>query len=249
MSVLDQPSSTAPRYMVLAETLRAQIAQGELPVGGFLPTEHELCEKYDVSRHTVREALRLLSEEGLIKRKRGAGTQVVTREASQRFTQRLGGVDDLMQYAREARLTPLQSSFGPLDPSVARALNVTASGDFLHVHGVRNEPGGPVIALTDVFIRAELAPPVQTYVEMGGAIIEWIAREKSVPTTRIEQSISAGELSETEADALDAEAGEAALRTRRRYYDNGGRIIAMSDTVHPADRFSYDMVLLSEVAD
>jgi GntR family transcriptional regulator len=247
MSALDQPASTAPRYMALAETLRAQIAEGSPAVGEFLPTEHELCDTYDVSRHTVREALRLLSEEGLIKRKRGAGTQVIAREASQRFTQRLGNVDDLMQYAREARLTPLRSSTGPLDPSVARALNVTVSGNFLHVHGVRSEPGGPVIALADVFIRADLAPPVQTYVEMGGAIIEWIAREKSVPTTRIEQSISAGELSETEAEALDAEAGEAALRTRRRYYDQGGRIIALSDTVHPADRFSYDMVVLSEV--
>ena len=246
MTAMDDPGSTAPRYMALAETLRARIASGDPDVGEQLPTEHALCDRYEVSRHTVREALRLLAEAGLIARRRGAGTVVVAREARQSFAQRLGGVDDLMQYARDARLKPLSTSVSALDPAVARALGVTVSGEFLHIHGLRSEPDGPAIALTDVYIRAGLAPSVETYVDMGGAITEWIAREKSVPTARIEQTISAGALTEAEADALNAEAGEAALRTRRRYFDKGGRIIALSDSVHPADRFSYEMVLKSE---
>lgn len=81
---------------------------------------------------------------------------------------------------------------------------------------------------------------------MGGSVTDWIARERGVPTARIEQSISAGALTEREAEPLNAEAGEAALRTRRRYYDKGGRIIALSDSVHPGERFTYDMVLLRE---
>ena len=125
-------------------------------------------------------------------------------------------------------------------------LGVNPGGEFLHVHGLRGQPGEPAIALTDVWIRSDLAPPVETYVELGGAVTEWIARERQVPTARIEQSISAGALTEREAEALDASAGDAALRTRRRYYDKGGRIIALSDSVHPADRFTYEMVLQRE---
>lgn len=241
-----QAASTAPRYMALAEALRARIAAGEPDIGQLLPTEHALCDTYNVSRHTVREALRLLAEAGLIARRRGAGTVVMARETTQRFAQRLGGVDDLMQYARDALLTPRRTETGPIDPAVARALGVNPGGEFLHVHGLRGGAGKPAIALTDVYIRADLAPPVETYVELGGAVTEWIARERHVPTARIEQSISAGALTESEAEALEANAGEAALRTRRRYYDKGGRIIALSDTVHPADRFTYEMVLQRE---
>ena len=241
--------SAAPRYMALAEALRSRIAQGDPDVGELLPTEHALCETYSVSRHTVREALRLLAEAGLIARRRGAGTVVVARQTRQRFAQHLGGVDDLMQYARDARLTPLAQDVGPLDPAVARALGVNVSGDFLHVNGLRGRAGEPAIALTDIYIRADLAPQVQALVDLNGAVTEWIARERGVPTARIEQSISAGALTEREAKALKAEAGESALRTRRRYYDKGGRIIALSDSVHPAERFTYEMVLQREAED
>jgi DNA-binding GntR family transcriptional regulator len=239
-------TSAAPRYMALAEALRSRIAQGDPDVGQLLPTEHALCESYSVSRHTVREALRLLAEAGLIARRRGAGTVVVARETRQRFAQHLGGVDDLMQYARDARLTPLSEHVGPLDPAVARALGVNVSGQFLHVNGLRGRPGEPAIALTDVYIRSDLAPDVQALVDLNGTVTEWIARERGVPTARIEQSISAGALTEREAKALQARAGDSALRTRRRYYDKGGRIIALSDSVHPAERFTYEMVLQRE---
>lgn len=239
-------SSTAPRYMALAEALRARIAMGDPGVGELLPTEHTLCETYGVSRHTVREALRLLAEAGLIARRRGAGTVVVASEARAVFAQRLGGVDDLMQYARDARLTPTESAPAVLEPAMARALGVAPGGRFHRVRGVRGRPGEAPIALTEVYIREDLAPPTETLVELNGAVIEWIARETGVETARIEQAISAGQLTEREADALDAEPGEAALRTRRRYFDAGGRIIALSDTVHPGARFTYEMNLLRE---
>lgn len=239
--------SSAPRYMTLAETLRAGIAAGNPPVGELLPTEHALTEQYNVSRHTVREALRLLAEAGLIARRRGAGTVVVASETRANFTQRLGSVDDLMQYTRTARLSPISQSTGPLDPSVARNMGVAPSGEYFHVHGLRGQPDRAPVALTDMYIRADLAPDgTDILVELNGGITEWIATERGAPTSRIEQTIKAGLLTDHEAEALDADAGTPALRTQRRYYDKGGRIIAMSDTVHPADRFTYEMTMQRE---
>lgn len=241
-----QTDSHAPRYMALAEALRARIISGEHDIGQLLPTEHALCEQYNVSRHTVREALRMLSEAGMIARRRGAGTIVVARETVQRFAQKLAGVDDLMAYARDARLTPTLTETGPVDPAAAKALGVNPAGDFLHVHGLRGRAGEPPLSLTSVWIRADLAPPVETYIELGGAITEWIARERYVPTATITQSILACLLTDAEAQALASRPGASALRTRRRYFDKGGRIIALSDSVHPSDRFTYEMVLHRE---
>ena len=54
--------STDHRYLQVARALRKEIVDGVYPVGSQLPTEHQLCERFSVSRYTVREALRRLRD-------------------------------------------------------------------------------------------------------------------------------------------------------------------------------------------
>ncbi len=62
----------------MARTLRKEIVDGIYPpVGSQLPTEHELCERFAVSRYTVREALRRLREDNLVSSRPRTGTQVI----------------------------------------------------------------------------------------------------------------------------------------------------------------------------
>ena len=56
-------ATVTPRYQRVADDLTKHIGTGKYPVGGYLPTEMELCRKYGISRHTVREALRQLRDE------------------------------------------------------------------------------------------------------------------------------------------------------------------------------------------
>jgi GntR family transcriptional regulator len=69
-------SSALPYYAQLYAILKARITGGEWPAGHRLPSEPELCELYDVSRITVRQALALLAQDGHITRGRGKGTFV-----------------------------------------------------------------------------------------------------------------------------------------------------------------------------
>jgi len=65
-------------YIQVANILRHSIISGENPPGARLPTVVELAEHFKVARITVREALRVLSEEGLLASSRGRGTLVLT---------------------------------------------------------------------------------------------------------------------------------------------------------------------------
>lgn len=66
-----------PKYQVVADTLRHEIASGIYRDGDALLTELELKDKYGISRQTVRQAIALLEDDGLVMRRRGSGTYVM----------------------------------------------------------------------------------------------------------------------------------------------------------------------------
>jgi glucokinase len=81
-------TQASPRYLVIAEALRKQVA-GARP-GDRLPSDAELCARFGVSRMTARQAVQLLATEGLLVRRRGDGTYVAPRAAGARFGRFVG---------------------------------------------------------------------------------------------------------------------------------------------------------------
>jgi len=93
-----------PRYRQLADALMGDISRGRIKVGETIPGEHELVARYQVSRHTVREALRRLDELGLIDRQQGIGTVVRARHSSPSYVQAVRTPSELMRYPADSRL-------------------------------------------------------------------------------------------------------------------------------------------------
>lgn len=65
--------SAVPRYVQLAAILRGQIERGELAVGRRIPSQLELEQQYDLARGTIKKAIAMLRDEGLIERSPGLG--------------------------------------------------------------------------------------------------------------------------------------------------------------------------------
>src|SRR3546814_12273802 len=66
-------------YAQIAGVLRSNIVSGRWPVGAQLPTIIELGQEYGAARATIRQAVQLLSQEGLLRSHRGRGTFVIER--------------------------------------------------------------------------------------------------------------------------------------------------------------------------
>ncbi|RIX68935.1 winged helix-turn-helix domain-containing protein, partial [Acidovorax cavernicola] len=62
---------SVPAYKVVADEIERLIVSGELRSGDPLPTEIELSESFGVNRSTVREAIRLIEQEGMLERREG----------------------------------------------------------------------------------------------------------------------------------------------------------------------------------
>ena len=67
----------APKYSLVADTLRQEIASGRYSEGQMLPTEQLLCRRFQSSRQTIRRALSILEEERLITRRQGSGSRLL----------------------------------------------------------------------------------------------------------------------------------------------------------------------------
>lgn len=70
----------APLYFRVAETLKGRIDSRRYPPGEIIPSEKELARQFAVSTITIKKALQLLVDEGLVDRRRGIGTIVLRRE-------------------------------------------------------------------------------------------------------------------------------------------------------------------------
>lgn len=229
----------APRYRELAQTLRDAIQRGDYPVGEQLPPELALAERHGVSRHTAREAIRTLTEAGLIARRRGAGTTVIAQTAVKAYVQPLGGVEDLLQYAQDARLVVRTKEQRSLRRDESERIGAGGEATWLIIDGLR-VANGVALASSCIYV----APPFTEVAEdlgEGRSVHALLDERFGVAAGRIDQEITAERLEAEAARALGVEPGEAALRTLRRYYDDGGALILASDSLHPGGRFVYAM--------
>lgn len=233
-----------PRYRRLADEWTADIASGRHPVGSMLPTEAELCAAHRVSRHTVREALRVLEERGLVARRQGSGTTVLAERPGRRFVQDISDLQELLQYPRETRLTVLRARRAQPEGRAAEALGAAPGEAWLRVEGIRRvRVTEPPICFATVHIRPEHASALEEVGATPEPIHAVIARRFGIEPGGVEVEIAACQVPPEQAGALEVEAGSPGLLIRRLYLERGGRAFELSEAVHPAPRFTYRLSL------
>ncbi len=235
-----------PRYMLLAQRLVEDIERARYPEGSFLPTEAELSRRYNVSRFTVREALRQLQLLGLVARRQGVGTRVVASRPTQRYTHAWSSIEELLQYAVDTRLAELEMSEVVADGALAARLDCRPGQGFLRVTGVRVEaaqPEAPPVCWTEIYVSAAFAGIREGIGRHRGLIADLIERRYGEKVAEIRQEITAIRIGRAMARRLAVAAGSPGLRIRRWYVGSDGRPFEISISTHPAGRFTYSMRL------
>lgn len=239
---MGKPAS--PRYVKIAADLRRAIAQGRYPVGAQLPTEHALCRQLGVSRFTVREAIRVLTGAGLVRRKARAGTVVAALPDDTRYRHSIGSVRDLIQYAQSTDFHYVYIGRIALSKAQARAMAARAGEQWIYAVALRREvDGGKPFSVTRLYLNPALKGIERALRGAKGPVYAIIERDFGVRIERVEQMISGVVLDEQDAANLGVPAGTPGLAVRRSYFDDAGRLVEFADNVHPASRFAYRMEL------
>lgn len=228
-----------PRYVQVADELRAGITDGHFGEGAQLPTESVLCDRYGVSRFTVREALRRLQSEGLIRRRRGSGTIVDT--GSHVLRQPLSDVAELLQYAAGSEFAFTVHGMVTMSEAQAADLGVPVGSRWVYLSGIRRLGPNAPVALTDVYIDPALEPHVAALQPGRRTLFEQLGALAGFRIGRVDQDIRAMAAGGREAAALAIPRRAAVLRIVRNYRDEAGRTVEISVSAHAGDRFTYSM--------
>lgn len=232
-----------PRYQQIADELRRDIESGRYLVGSLLPTELQLCETHEISRHTAREALRVLINDRMVERRQGSGT-LVTANSRQRFNQSISSVADLLQYGANTRLKIIDTHRLAADEDIAGLLNCAVGTACVHLHGLRSaSKGAAPFCVSDIYRVAEKDALTKRLLEVRGAVYALIDELEIGHIGSVEQSINAGTLSPEECSELGVPRRTVCLRIIRRYFDPNGKLILVAVNQHPGNDFVYSMSL------
>ncbi|MCC5978199.1 MAG: GntR family transcriptional regulator [Salinarimonas sp.] len=233
---------TLPRYMQVMQVLRERIATGGYGVDTLIPTEAELCEEFSVSRYTIREALRRLTEAGFVARRQGSGTLVIAQEPAGNFTHSMRSLTELFQYAVDTRFAIDEIAPVEVDNAAATLIGCAPGDTWLRVQGLRmTRAQDAIICHTTVFIDMRFAWLEPEMRDCVGPLYALIERRAGVPVAEAVQTTNAVPVPEAIRPLLDMPKGAYALRLVRRYLDRDGATMVVSINHHPADRFSYTM--------
>lgn len=230
-----------PVYMSVADSLIGDIASGKYPVGDALPTERELCESFQISRHTARESLRQLELRGLINRRQGSGSTVVSRTAQVRYEQNIQSIDDLLEQGNQSRLDVLNTEKVPPEAdSFAGEIARQTGNACIKIKAIRyaRNDSRP-LALVDIHVAVQNNAQAKRLLNLGSAAREIVTLMDVSQIGRIEQSLNAVTLRKDEAQALQVELSDAALRTLRYYFQPQGELMVVANSLYRGDLYTY----------
>lgn len=234
--------ATRPGVQAIYDRLRGQIEAGDFAIGAGFPTEEQLCATHDVSRYALREALQRIEKEGFIRRRRGAGSTVLSRVPTNVFRHAVGSRADLLSYAHATRMRWERWSQISTDGPLARLLGCDELREWTVIDGIRFDDDGAPLGLVRAHVdpgRASIPPGT----DFGGPLYEWLEQRFALKPVTLSQDVRAKSLSATEAEALGEATGASSLQIIRRYFDAGSAIYFISVNTYRARDFVYNMRL------
>jgi GntR family transcriptional regulator len=233
-AVLDR-DSPVPLWAQLETELRRRLQHGEFDTA--FPTESELTATYDVSRHTVREAVSRLTADGLLERRRGRGTRVAPLGLEQPLHSLYSLARTIADQGLEERSEVLALEAGT-DAEAAERLGLARRTRLVRVERLRLAGGEP-LALDRSWLPAEVALPLLDADLERGSLYDALAELSEVRVAGGRERISPVVPSSADRALLRLPSGEAALLVDRVVHDGAGRAVEWRRSLVRGDRYSF----------
>jgi GntR family transcriptional regulator len=234
-----------PLHSRLEGTLRGLIQDGQVATGAVLPGELELAAKLGVSRHTVRHALGVLTNEGLLRRERGRGTTVVSASPPAVIERSLSTFYAFVWETRARGATQysrvLERARLAADATFAKRLEVPEGAELERIVRVRAADDDPLV-LETAYLRLELSSALDSGTLERESTYDELERRWGLRVTGAREAIRPIVLNRTTARLLRASTGAPAFLVERTTWSDRGPI-EWQESIVRGDRYLYSVDL------
>jgi GntR family transcriptional regulator len=231
-----------PLYAQAYDRLLALIQQGELQPGDQLPAETHLADQMGISRATLREALRLLEEEGVIVRRQGVGTFVAPNRHLESGLERLESVLALAHRQElETQIEDLSVERVTANHALASHLQTEPGVSLTRVRRTVLVQSEPVAYLED-FIPTEWLPPEAIGSAFSGSVLDLLRQNHPDLIHEALADITAVTAGRPLSGRLGISPGVALLLLEETLFDATGAPVGFSRNYFVPDRFRFHVV-------
>lgn len=236
-------ASPVPFYYQLRQLLERAVAGGVLAAGEQIPTEASLCERYDVSRTVVRQALSDLERTGLVTRLKGKGTFVAEPKVSEFVAQSLTSLhEDLSARGERLETKVLRLEAEPVSPHVASMLELPESEQIVLLERLRFLRGEPLV-ITTAYMPYSLCAPILELDMSDRSLFETYEQELGLKLHRGTRAMEARAATLEVARQLGVPEGAPILAFSGVTYLGDGRPIEYFIGLHRGDRSRFETEL------
>jgi GntR family transcriptional regulator len=235
-----------PAYAQLVNILRQNMAAGYLRPGDQLPSEAQLCARYGLSPMTVRRAINMLADQGVVVAEQGRGT-FVKPVALGAATFRLSVLQDLFNDTQHTTVSILEARIVRADERISRKLAIAVGQRTIYIRRLLRTDGLPALYHREYLIYDPTRPIVEAELEVT-ALQHLFNGAGETILKRGEISMEATILTDEEAKVLQAAQPIAAFCFEHLFYDFDERPISWGWFIGRADRlrFTTQVGLLDE---
>lgn len=230
-----QKELATPLYLQLQRVLRDAIGADVINVGDAIPTERDLAIEFDISRITVRKAIDGLVSEGLLARRRGAGTFVVGSRVEKSFSKLSSFSEDMLSRGRTPSSAWVSRASGAVTPEEALSLGLSPGSLVYRFNRIRYADG------QSMALECSTVPSwcLSSEDVVGESLYEALQVTGFRPVRAL-QRLRAVAFTPEQASALGVEAGRPGLFIERRGFLADGRTTEFTQSYYRGD--AYDLV-------
>lgn len=238
--------SPVPLYYQLKQILRSKVDNGEWNPGDQIPTEDELCERYQVSRITVKRAISALVGEGLLYRRQGKGTFVLAPKIEQGPVRLTSFSEQMRQRGLRPGGVLLKQQVVLATKKIAERLGVEVGTPAIQLERLRLADDQPM-GIQTAHVPLSRCPELLEEDVGSRSLYKTLEKYGVRPVSAIER-YEAGLVERYEADLLHVPAGSPAFLVERIAYDANDVTIEYVKSIMRGDRYVVTIVLQSETS-
>ncbi|MBE1276711.1 GntR family transcriptional regulator [Enterovibrio baiacu] len=227
-------------YRQIADAIRENIRNGEYKVGEALPTEAQLREAFAVSRVTVRQALKLLIENGELESIRGSGTYVKNNKVNYDIYQQSSFAEKWEHSGGVTHSDVLAFEVKNASIKMADLLNVEEGAQIFYVRRVRYLDNNP-ITVEETWLPTVMFPDL-TYQVMQGSKYQFIEKQKGLIIDRSEQEIIPVLPPKEIAELLGVDPADPIIEKRTRGYLEDDTVFEYSRNYFKSSDYKFTLV-------